>query len=423
MKPRSQVEREVVEISATLKPLNEAQKAYGLRHMFKGEAIIRKKDSKQVICLECGHKWTAEEEVLDMRINGATCPHCGRKVSIRISRQQYCNGTASSYQVIQAIRGWQVVRLFHVFKSTCPGSPSRIEWCEVVQEWVRPQEGKMVIMARNRYMGYYADNYVLKSPLSVKRDTYNSDYHRHAVAIYPRWQLTDEVKRRGWWSEMSQMHPSDTLRRLCNPHFETIAKARRLDIWKALSEREVDQWWWQVKAIIRHGYKSKDLSLLPDTLRMAEALGRSTQAPRHYMPADLRKEHDRLVKLVEAKREREDLERKAKEDADFRARMGHLLDIRLEDGDLTIEPLKCYRDYFDEGKSMHHCVSTYWGRDKCYILSAKIDGKRAATVEVNLTDMKVVQCRGVCNDITEDCERISELVTNNMNIIKKAINQ
>ena len=55
------------------------------------------------------------------------------------------------------------------------------------------------------------------------------------------------------------------------------------------------------------------------------------------------------------------------------------------------------------------------------ILSATIDGKRIETVEVSLSQLKVVQSRRVCNKQTEYHDKIVRLVNDNMPLIQKRI--
>ena len=54
-------------------------------------------------------------------------------------------------------------------------------------------------------------------------------------------------------------------------------------------------------------------------------------------------------------------------------------------------------EFYEEGKAMHHCVYTnaYYNDENSLILSARIDGERIETVEVDLQTLKVVQSRGV----------------------------
>ena len=53
------------------------------------------------------------------------------------------------------------------------------------------------------------------------------------------------------------------------------------------------------------------------------------------------------------------------------------------------------------------------------ILSARIKDKRLATIEINLNNMKIVQCRGDHNTVPEHYERIQRLVNRNIKQIKE----
>ena len=76
-----------------------------------------------------------------------------------------------------------------------------------------------------------------------------------------------------------------------------------------------------------------------------------------------------------------------------------------------------------EGRAMHHCVGRYHTKKDSLILSATINGKRIETVEVSLSQMKVVQCRGVCNSNTEYHDRIIKLVEDNAEQIRQRMKQ
>lgn len=71
----------------------------------------------------------------------------------------------------------------------------------------------------------------------------------------------------------------------------------------------------------------------------------------------------------------------------------------------------------EEGIAMHHCVGGYYNRPQSLILSAKVDGKRVETIEVDLNSYRVVQSRGLQNKSTKYHDRIVSLVNKNMNEI------
>ena len=90
---------------------------------------------------------------------------------------------------------------------------------------------------------------------------------------------------------------------------------------------------------------------------------------------------------------------------------------------LTLKPkvLESVQEYLEEGKALHHCVFTneYYLKKQSLILSARIDGKRIETIEVNLDTLKVVQSRGVCNQNTEYHDQIVSLVNANRKLIRQ----
>lgn len=72
---------------------------------------------------------------------------------------------------------------------------------------------------------------------------------------------------------------------------------------------------------------------------------------------------------------------------------------------------------------MHHCVyeCSYFARNDSIVLSARKDGKRLETIEVNLNTFKIVQSRGTCNEDSKYHNQIIHIVEKNMaEIIRRA---
>ena len=66
---------------------------------------------------------------------------------------------------------------------------------------------------------------------------------------------------------------------------------------------------------------------------------------------------------------------------------------------------------------MHHCVGSYHSKADSLILSAMVDGRKTETVEVSISQLRVIQCRGACNNVTPYHEQIVNLVNSNMPLI------
>ena len=88
---------------------------------------------------------------------------------------------------------------------------------------------------------------------------------------------------------------------------------------------------------------------------------------------------------------------------------------------ITIEPLKSVDDFIEEYDNLKHCVfsSSYHKKDSSLILSAKVNGQRTETVEVDLNKFKVIQSRGKFNKSTEFKTKIRSLINSNMEQIRK----
>ncbi len=159
MKPSTKQEREVVELSAKLPPLTSADWRYietaGSRH-------IALYSGKRVKCTDCGHEW--RRDGLNKQVR---CPHCGTLLTIEESKRKKKSEVVYDV-IIQACHGWQVCRYFRVNWS-CPVDGGRTLLVdEVVQRWVNVK-GKVIVMARKRYMSMYIDSFVLGEPMSIKK--------------------------------------------------------------------------------------------------------------------------------------------------------------------------------------------------------------------------------------------------------------
>lgn len=185
----------------------------------------------------------------------------------------------------------------------------------------------------------------------------------------------------------------------------------------------LDRCWNSYKIAMRNKYAITDLSLWCDLIQMLEKLGKDIRNPHFICPTDLKAAHDRCMEKRQAQleRERERLEDMAKEKDEYIRKKAAFLNLVLTDGLIIIKVLQSIDEFYEEGKAMHHCVYTnaYYNDENSLILSARIDGQRIETVEVDLRTLKVVQSRGVCNSNTEYHDRIIKLVEDNAEQIRQ----
>ena len=153
-------------------------------------------------------------------------------------------------------------------------------------------------------------------------------------------------------------------------------------------------------------------------------LGKDLRNPKYICPDDLYKAHEKaLAAWRKIRRSQELVDKKksiAEEENAFKALREKYFGVLITDGTLEISPLKSVLDFFEEGNEMHHCVyeNEYYKKENALILSARIEGKRIETVEVDLKTYSLIQSRGLCNHNTPYHNRIVDLVNRNMNLIK-----
>jgi len=124
----------------------------------------------------------------------------------------------------------------------------------------------------------------------------------------------------------------------------------------------------------------------------------------------------RATAMEEKRRNEEQMRRAKAQEADFYKLKSRFFGIVIQDGDIEISVLNSIEAYKAEGESLHHCVfrCEYYAKQESLILSAHDrKGNRIETVELDLTQGKVIQSRGVCNSNTEYHDRIINLVNTN----------
>ena len=148
----------------------------------------------------------------------------------------------------------------------------------------------------------------------------------------------------------------------------------------------------------------------------------------HYVcPADLKAEHDKLLKRKERIEARLELKKKLEEskqwEKSYRESKGRFFGICFGNENIVITVIQSVAEMAEEGKAMHHCVYSmgYYKNPNSLILSAKdMNGKRIETIEIDLKTFSVLQSRGVNNSNTDRHDEIIQLVRDNMNLIMKA---
>ena len=189
----------------------------------------------------------------------------------------------------------------------------------------------------------------------------------------------------------------------------------------------IERYWPSIRICIRNKYAIKDVKLWIDYLDLLRYFNRDLRNAYYVCPANLKKEHDKLVAKKRQLQEREEAERKRKKAIDnehkFLKLKSKFFGLQFTDGFIKIKMLESVQEFIEEGDIMHHCVFTneYYLKPSSLILSAMIKGMHIETIEVDLKKLEVIQSRGACNKNTEYHDRIIKLVKQNMNLIRQKL--
>ena len=438
MKPKTKIQKEVARLSATLRPITEAQERWAYRHRI--EHIAYRAKSGILTCSLCGHSWKSGDGTLCDTLEGCICPHCGAELKVQDTRRRTQKGVRY-FCILTTCRGYQVIRVAQAHYSSKKGEPMKFHCTEVVQRWISP-DGKVTDMALLRtFPSYYCDQWSLYSDMEVR--PYNSLYDDVCKwsEVYPLIRTIPQLRRNGFKGDFYGISPVLLFKRLLSDtRIETLLKSGEIEDMKyfILHPHNAEMLWASYLIARRHHYKINSLELWCDYLQMLNNLGQDIRNPKNICPANFIDAHDRAMRRIEAKRmkertenerrweaERRDreqrklLEEKQRED-DFKAMKSKFFGLVISDNEITVKVLESIEEYYEEGKAQNICVfgAGYYTKAESLVLSARIGDRIIETVEVDLQTLRVVQCHGKGNLNTPYHDRIVDLVNSNAQLIK-----
>jgi hypothetical protein len=429
-KEQRQRERDVLRLSATLRPLSEAKREWAMRVVIPPVGFV---SGGAVWCSECGERFTFNPLFLSPEVEGDKehCPHCGALLTLEKMRKKKREESVY-FSVLDVREGWQVVRHFVLTKEMHRGAAVNVGINEGVQEWIN-EAGDVVRLGRPivSFGTYYKWDY--RKPLRiVDADRSPADYIIWAYHTAPCGKVLPRLRRNGYTARIDIMPPSVLFRLLLtDPEAEWMCKTKQWALLKFLKYEKNYKagclpYSWAYKIANRHGYKITDPSVYLDYLDLLAHFHLDTHNPRYICPKNLHEEHDKLTrrKAIEDARRKADAQTKDIEHRTARYQQTHAPYLGLAFGDDTIRVavLPDVLAFKMEGDAMHHCVFTnkYDERPDTLILSAKdTNGERIATIELNLDTLQVVQCRGKCNQEPPRKAEILQLIQQNTNEIAR----
>ncbi len=422
MKPKNKFQKQVVDASKKLPVLTNEQIEWSKNNVI--EHIGRRNDKGKITCTKCCHSWQGVGHLVDT-LTDCNCPNCNSKLVVKTTNKRVFR-TNYYMTIITACEGYQVVRSIMVKCTARVGKLPEYEHSEVMQRWIAPN-GKYCTFAKLRQtMGtMYYDAWIHHTSLELRQE--NDIYNRiFTDVIYPRQKLIPELKRTGYKKSLYKQKPLDLFRiLLTDSRAETLIKAKQTKILKRIFDmgwsRYIGNYWASIRICMRNGYKIKDATMWCDYIDFLQFFGKDLHNAKYVCPSNLKAEHDRyMAKKAKVETEQEIQKHLDKEDA-FREVKAKFFGLIFSDGQINIRVLESVAEIITEGKMMHHCVGSYYSKEDSLILSATIDGKRIETIEISLSQLKVIQSRGICNKNTEYHNQIINLVENNISQIEERL--
>lgn len=188
---------------------------------------------------------------------------------------------------------------------------------------------------------------------------------------------------------------------------------------------DVIHFWRSYNIVKRHRYEIPDFGIWIDYLKMLERFGKDTHSPKLIAPANLFDAHDEYMEKVNRQRIREqrekDRQKAMADDAKFKELKGRFIGLSFTDNEIEIKTLDSVEEYYMEGETQHICVASaqYYLKKDTLVFSARINGRRIATIEVSLKTLKVIQCRAACNTVCEYQDRIEDMIKSHRKEIRK----
>ncbi len=428
MKPKNKFQQRVVEASKTLPTLTQKQIQWGYDNAI--EHIGRRTEKGIITCTKCGHLWQGAGYLV-ATLTDCNCPNCKAKLTVKTTKKRVFNG--SYYMtIITAHKGYQVLRTIMLKYFSKVGEQAKYSYCEVMQRWIAPNGKHATLAILRQTMGTcYIDSWIFGTPLELRSENTNNKFYINVYdkigigEVYPRQKLIPELKRTGIKKQLFKQKPFDVYRTLLtDSRMETLLKTEHTKLFELFlkdKSRKIEDYWASICICNRNGYKIKDAILWCDYIDMLRFFGKDLHNAKYVCPTDLKTEHDRYV-IKKAKADAQaELEKQLEKEAEFREAKAKFFGLAFSDGLISIRVLESVAEIILEGKLMHHCVGGYHSKTDSLILSAYVDGQKIETIEVSLSQLRVIQSRGVCNKNTEYHDRIVNLVNQNIPLIEKRL--
>lgn len=431
MKPRTKLQIRVVELSNRLPPITKNQEKWAYNECLPHLGYANKTSA---FCLDCGKPFGIEL----INRKRAECPHCHTQLKIERTRKTTHKGI-NYFAITHIVEEFQVVQNFEIIAYYKKGKPIHHFIHAILEDWILPNKKVTkigLLHTCNNWCDVWSNSWQIREESKWgyfdKYDVYARKYHPDSV-------IKPEYLRYGIDKNLSGLSFLEAIKIVpVESKAETLLKAKRYNILGKFSgdRNDVYRFWPSIKIVLRNKYRINDASMWFDYLELLHYFAKDLHNAKYVCPANLKKEHDILMRRKREIQRREEEQRrmiadeKRKQDAikekrQFKRRIKKFLGLQFTSDNITVKVLESVEEFKKEGDILHHCVFTnaYYGKEESLILSARINGVPIETIEVNLDKMKIEQSRGLKNNPSKYNKKIVDLVKKGLPEIRKIILQ
>ncbi|MBW1655947.1 PcfJ domain-containing protein [Flavobacterium quisquiliarum] len=425
MTPKTIIEKQLTALSASLAPIREEVFTWAEQTIFLKWGVLSR---SRFYCLDCTHVWKPSCPTTCAKFT--SCPACAGRLKMMPYNQVHFKET-EYFALFERCAGFQVVRMVishkHMKKNFLPSYFHK----EVMQHWINPKGEVRTLALSTNVFSSSLDAWKFYSPLEIKPKDFirNAKYFINPFKVYPQMKVLPILKRNGFKTSVYDIAPNLLFSSLLSdPIAETLLKAKQLNLlqyYLCASRQNIRRNWQAVKTVIRNHYKISDVPLWEDYLELLRYFKKDLSCPLYVCPDNLSEAHDHLVKkkrdFLRKKKLRDlriEIEKAQKRYASDKKRF---FGLSFRDGHLSISVIEEVKDFMAEGDDLGHCVFTneYYVRKDSLILSAKVCDKSVETIEISLSRMEILQCRGMKNKPSRHHRQILQLLSQNLYQIKE----
>lgn len=423
MQAKTKLQKQVVDLSAKLKPITQKQKDWAVKALSANYAVMSR---NRTFCLDCGHKWD-EGLKLAYLLEFTVCPNCNQKLSYEQNNQ--ISHESTYFAILTTKRGMQVVRMFLFRQLFKKNQKTECRFEEVMQHWIT-EDGKSETLSRPVNNSTYQIDQWTYGPFEIRSNT-ERHWQRFLInpyKIYPVRRILPIIRRNGFKGHFYTHSPQELFCLLLkNNKAETLYKTQQFDMLSIIESRhdQVSKYWNSIKICIRNGYKILDAINWLDYLNLLEYFEKDIRSPKYICPGNFNNEHDRLVskkmKIENEKRKVEEEKKFIEYQEQYNKQKGKFFGLKFEDQNLIIQTISSIPAFKEEAETLKHCVysNEYFKKENSLIMSAKVNGKPVETIEISLRDLRVIQSRGLQNKASKYNKEILALLQKNISQIAK----